>query len=264
MNGNHVKCVIGRIGNGCTEPLIAILEDDTHVIIKTFNNVQGNLSLVNEYVCYNIAKELNLTIPDAGLCIVDEYTSDDNNLLEQEMYGVGFYSTRVDRTTVISSPKMISLAENVGEMMMMILFDHLIYNKDRNQGNLLLSFSKSKKLLHVIDHTHVFNLQCIWDKSQLQRCIDEKDFEDEDILVNNQYLYQMIYESISIQFEELIKLADNINEKLSKELFENVISKVPDEWCMNKDDLNKLVDYLVYRLDHIYDYCKLICNFKGR
>ena len=75
----HVDKVLGKVGNGCTEPLNAILSSGQRVIIKPFNNIQGNLVLVNEYISYRLCKKLDLPIPEAGIAIIDNKTEYDEN-----------------------------------------------------------------------------------------------------------------------------------------------------------------------------------------
>lgn len=73
-----------------------------------------------------------------------------------------------------------------------LLFDHLIYNKDRNKGNLLIYFGKGDKLLYIIDHTHVFKNQTIWDQNCLRQGMIENDFKDLEILNENRYEFFLL------------------------------------------------------------------------
>lgn len=57
-----------------------------------------------------------------------------------------------------------------------ILFDQLIYNKDRNKGNLFISTGKGAKLLYAIDHTHVFKNATIWDSICFRQGISDNDY----------------------------------------------------------------------------------------
>ena len=51
----HIKTVQHNMGNGITEPKLAITDDNTPVVVKTYNGPEGLLVLFNEYLCYRLA-----------------------------------------------------------------------------------------------------------------------------------------------------------------------------------------------------------------
>ena len=93
------------VGNGCTEPVFGT-SSNNKIVIKYFNNVQGNKALINELVCYYIAKQLNLTMPISGLCEINEFTKVDESILEltefgHNNHGIGFYSSFITILVII-------------------------------------------------------------------------------------------------------------------------------------------------------------------
>lgn len=263
----HIDELLSPIGLGSTEPCIG-LANGKQVIVKFLNNLQGNKILINELVCYEIAKILELTIPKAGLCIIDSNTKINPNVKEltefsEECNGIGFYSEYKSNVTIVNSPAVIRLSSNYSWLLpRLVLFDHLIFNKDRNPGNLLISMNKSDKSLYVIDHTHTFNLQSLWTGYHLKQKISEDDFKSLEILESNAYLYKSFFACCNIDLISLKKEVDFFKKRLNKSIFDDIMNMIPIEWESNRSELNDLVDYLLYRLDHLDDFCYMISSFK--
>lgn len=85
------------------------------------------------------------------------------------------------------------MMQNKEDFIKILLFDHLIFNTDRNPGNLLVQYYKKNITLQVIDHSHVFINQAIWDANCLHRAMEEKDYFSTRILEDNNYLYDMFF-----------------------------------------------------------------------
>lgn len=266
MEYEHVDELLGPIGLGSTEPCLG-MSNGKQIVIKFFNNVEGNKSLVNELVCYQIAKKLELTVPYCGLCIIDKNTMINKNISEltefsDRCYGIAFFSEYKKNVTKINSDALIKLSTNYTWLLpRLILFDHLIFNKDRNPGNLLIGMSKTDKSIYIIDHTHTFNLQCIWTGNALRQKINE-DFNSTEILEYNAYLYRLFYKCVNFDLVTLQKEVEFFNKKLNKSFFNDIMNMIPMEWESNKDELNALSEYLFYRFQHLNDFCYMISSFK--
>lgn len=259
----HVKEVEFRLMNGTTEPIRCILEDETRVVAKYYNNCQGNLILVNEYICYKMALLLGLKMPHSGICIFDENEQDKENILSSRNYGYGFYSTYFDKNTILK-PGIIRFIVNVDLIYKILLFDHVVYNKDRNPGNLLVEFKAKSIYLTVIDHTHVFKNQTLWDEQCFKIGIEEDDYLDSDIMERNDTLYSMFYHYMEIKKDELYKYGEFFQKILTEERLSSIMSQVPNEWGAKKSALDALEKYLLYRLAHINDMCKVIVDYIHR
>ncbi len=262
----HIDELKYPLGNGSTRPIMAVSNNDYYVV-KTLNNVEGNKVLVNELVCYSIAKQLNLSIPDSGVCMIDKNTVVDENINDMdeftnECYGLGFYSKYIERNTIISSSKMLKLANNYKSIIPQImLFDHIIYNKDRNKGNLIMTTNKAYKEIFLIDHSHTFNLECIWDSGGLKQKILDKDYNDTYIMEGNAYLYSKFKDAMEISIYEMQPYVSFFKSKLNNNFFINIMNKIPLEWEKNKNELLSLAEYLTYRLDNIEKYISIIVSY---
>lgn len=254
-------------GNGSTHPIIGSINGIDYVI-KTFNNEQGNKVLINELIAYNIVKQLNLPIPDCELAYIDNNTNIDYNVSSHEFFsddckGLAFCSKYRTDVTILSSDRMVLLADNRDYIIpKLLLLDHLIYNKDRNKGNILLTNTKGFKELIIIDHTHIFNLESIWNSVGLQQKIEDEDFKDNFIMQSNYYLYSKFLKAIPINMINLKEAINYFNEKLSEDFFWNLKNIIPEEWEDDKDEINALIEYIIYRFKHLEYYCKLILSCK--
>lgn len=257
----RVDEIIGYVGTGVCEPLYAKI-GEINVVVKTYNNVQSNRILANELICFKIAKLLGLPIPEAGLCIIDKDTIMNSDfILDEECYGVGFYSTRVNKATRATiTPNIINnFITNKSDILKIILFDHLIRNEDRHRSNFLLELSGTGKII-IIDHSHVFKLGSLWDQCQLEIMIKEEDYKANGVLLNNQSGYQVFFESIDMDEKELIIIANDFKRILSGNILDEIIYDLPQEWGINKLDKDKLIEYLKYRLGKLSDMCCIIRN----
>lgn len=256
----HVKQIEVPIQNGVTEPLRCMLSDDTRAVVKVFNNIQGNLTLVNEFICYQLAVLLQLPMPVSGLCVCDSNTIDTHNDLRDINKGYGFYSTYIEKSTILKMGIMKHV-QNIDIFYKVVIFDHFVYNKDRNIANLLVEYSKKGVYISVIDHTHVFKNETIWDKNCFEIGIREDDFLDTDIMQKNNAIYQMFYQTFDVEYSKLLSTAQEVQSIITDKTLSNIIENVPIEWGVSKDNLVALKEYLIYRRNHLQEMCKIIIDY---
>ena len=252
----HVSEIGEVIRDTSTEPCNALLETKEHVIIKLNNNIQGNLSLVNEYICYRIAKEVELNMPKSGIAYFDNKTDCQYDNFE-EFYGPCFYSVRVDKTTIINKGVIPYISNDLIKEEL-ILFDHVVYNSDRNLGNLLISMSSSE--IFVIDHTHTFKNACIWDKSCFERGMKENDLYDTKIIESNKLVYDLLFDGKKANNTNLLLTSEKYKDRITREFLTDVINDLPLEWIYSKDDINALLEYILYRINGIKNICEVILS----
>lgn len=243
-----------------TSPFEAKVEDK-YVYIKTFGGRWSNKVLINEYICLEIAKALNLTIPDGGICLVDDKT-DINDVIDdidydEDINGIAFYSEKIHNVSPsIKSIKVLMNIVNKEEINAIILFDHLVYNADRHKGNLLLNYGTKINgfKMYIIDHSHVFNMQYNWDVLGLKRLIENQDYKDKNILdLNFKEVYSFFYELGIINRESLNNESEKFKKIITQDLLDNIFEKIPKAWIYDIEDLIKLKEYILYRLSNI-DY----------
>lgn len=253
----HISVVQHNMGYGATEPKFAMTDDNTPVVVKTNNCPEGNLILFNEYFCYRLAILLDIKMPISGVCMIDNETVIYDNCVNTNQLGLGFYSTYLHKSTVLI-PTIINMMQNKEDFVKILLFDHLIFNTDRNPGNLLVQYYKKNITLQVIDHSHVFINQAIWDANCLHRAMEEKDYFSTKILEDNNYLYDMFFKSMSLNTECLENVANSFKARITKPALEHLISEIPTEWLPYQKNIDALIEYLLYRVNHIEDICETI------
>ena len=262
MNDNNypkVKIIHSIIENGVTKPKIATLEDDTTIVLKEFNGEQGNLVIFNEFLCYRLAILIGLPMPKSGLCILDD-TCDNNEFITEKNFGTCFYSTYLNKVTPIKEG-IIPLITNQDIFYKLIIFDHIIYNWDRNPGNLLVRFYKNDIKLYVIDHSHVFKNQTIWDSQCLEDGIKEFDILDTRILKENETIYSMFFNKICVEKEKLINEKILFQKLISYDIIYGLIAECPNSIKPTEKDIDSLIKYLLYRIDNLDRIISTICSY---
>lgn len=247
---------------GITEPKFAILDDGTQAIVKLSNGPEGNLVLFNEYLCYRLAILLDIPMPQSGICVMDNSTEiQDSTIASEKNIGKAFYSTYLPKTTKLL-PTIISCMKNKDAFIKVLLFDHVIFNSDRNEGNLLVSFYKKDINLKVIDHSHVFINQALWDYNCLERAMAENDLFSTKVMEYNKTLYDMFFHNISITKELLEAESDIFKSRLNYDIISELILNTPDEWKPKQKDIDALIKYLLYRVDNLDVIISTIINYR--
>ena len=264
INELKIRQLCYNMNIGSTEPKFAILEDGTQVVTKLYNGPEGNLVLFNEYLCYRLAILLDIPMPKSGVCILDSSTEiQDAELATSHNYGKAFFSEYMPKVTKLL-PTIISKVRNKEDFVKILLFDHVIFNADRNQGNLLVRFCKDDVSLKVIDHTHVFINQTFWDASCLKRAMEENDLLDTKVLEYNSYLYEMFFHNFSVKKEMLRKESLIFKSKIDRDTIVELVDIIPEEWKPKQKDIDELVNYILYRVDNLDVIISTILTYNNR
>lgn len=256
----HIKVVQHNIGNGLTEPKLAMTDKNTPVVIKTYNGPEGNLVLFNELFCYRLAVLLDIKMPLSGICLIDNDTTIYNNCILPEQYGYGFFSTLLNKAVPLVD-SIVPLMQNKSDFYRILLFDHIIFNSDRNPGNLLVQYYKKDITLQVIDHSHVFINQAIWNSNCLNRAISEKDYLSTRIVEDNSYLYEMFFRNLGVKQENFDRIIPVFKDKIKEETLRQILVDIPKEWMPPSKDIEALLSYIMYRTDHLTDICTTILHY---
>lgn len=257
----HIAQIHYNMNIGITEPKYATLDDGSQIVVKLSHGPEGNLVLFNEYVCYRLAILMDIPMPYCGICVMDERTEVfDPDIASSDNYGYAFYSTFMPKTTKLIS-SIIGLMKNKEIFIKVLLFDHIIFNKDRNEGNLLVQFYKDDVSLKVIDHTHVFINGAIWDGNCLKIAMKENDLLSTDVLEYNERLYSMFYRNISITKEVLNQTGREFKNKINCDTIKKFIEECPQEWRPAMESENVLIEYIMYRINHLDVIISTIINY---
>lgn len=264
INEPKISQLCYNMNLGSTEPKFAVLEDGTPVVTKLFNGPEGNLVLFNEYLCYRLAILLDIPMPRAGVCILDNTSEiQDEELATSNNYGKAFFSEYMPKVTKLL-PTIISKMNNKEDFVKILLFDHIIFNTDRNPGNLLVRFCKDDISLKVIDHTHVFINQTFWDASCLKRAMEENDLLDTKVLEYNSYMYGMFFHNFSVTKEMLEKESLVFKSRINRDIIIKIIDIIPEEWKPKQKDIDELVNYILYRVDNLDVIISTILTYNNR
>lgn len=261
---HKVESIIGKIDTGVTEPLEGII-NNRRAIIKTLNNIEGNKILINEFICEILARKLELPIPSGDMCVIDESTKFENDFtIDKERYGLGHFTYRIDNVTqLVDSPILIQkYIINKEDFLKIILFDNLIYNIDRHKGNILMSAGNKngENKIYIIDHSHVFKLGPMWDKYQLKRMIEDRDYMSQQVMEFNENTYKILASGIdfSTRYDVLLNEAEKIKNTFSDEYLMDLVSKIPNEWEVDLEEKIMLGKYLIYRVKHLDKIVEII------
>lgn len=264
MEYPEVDTIYRLVGNGCTDPLHVKMKDGSFCIAKTNNNPMGNLALANEFICLEMAKAFGLPIPPGGIGFVsDSVKLQDGLTLDYNYHGPCYISERINRVTKANEAAIL-LTKNKNDFIKVLLFDHIIYNKDRNPGNLLVSVTRDDVRFFIIDHTHVFRNQTIWDCHCLEQGMHENDYLSKEILGNNSSTYNNFFCQMDIKKDSLLEESKSIVDTFYNLDLNSIYAMIPTEWKPNVSDLDMLTRYLNYRVTHIDKICDIIDEYSRR
>lgn len=253
-----VNNVIKFIGTGITIPHLVTCSDKKVYVVKFPGNPETERVLVNEYVCYRLAKLLILPIIDASVAYVDKDVFSkfqvDGRVKPKE--GYAFASLYVKTANNLNTPELLTLAKNKVDAIKILIFDLLVANTDRHQGNLFYDH-KYKKIL-IFDHTHVFSLEAVWDGVQLKRYIGEK-FTLDNL---NQYNYNNLIHvnNLGVNYREEIFDFKKVIKMIKKDDLYSIMEDTKKYWDFSDRDYDVLVEYLYERfsrVDEVYQLLKI-------
>jgi len=257
---------ISPIKNGVTKPYIINCSGDEYVV-KFLENPEGHKALINEFVCAKLAKLVNLPLAEPVLINVsDEFLIDHGEELNQSIGnqiqpGIHFGTKKIKKVVPINSTSIVKRASNKNIIASIILFDHIICNKDRdsNGGNLIYDFKQEE--IVVIDHTHAFDIGPIWNSHQLKIRIGET-IEPFDM---TGYLYNKLIPFIDgyNPFADVLYYLGLVNE----DHLMDIMYEIPNSWDISNEEKEVLTEYLMDRIKRrgeILDYLKpVLPNWKG-
>ncbi len=259
----NVQKLEKEMPNGKTNPLLFQTDGGLYVV-KTIGNVDGSKVLINELICFKIAKILGVPIPDAALIYIDQKSIETDQLLQQHNItpGLHFGSKFIQKSQVSFEFPLVNIIKNKDDIPSIVLFDQIIYNNDRteNKGNLLIDL-KEKEIL-AIDHSHPFKLGVLWDKAEL-----EKIHKEPICLVRNfhghNYKVLLKYINGHSPFNKIMEIISSISEDDIDWCFQ----QIPEEWNLSTDDKSALKTFIIHRINNVDSILLLLkdqCpNWKG-
>jgi len=239
------KRYIGRISTGVSKPFIVECFDNKSYVIKYLGNDQSDKILINELICYRLARKVGIPVPEPRIVHIP------NELIEFEIglqtlgvssgrhFGSLYYKDTVTFTGV-NSLKSISNKEAIAKI---IAFDYWVGNDDRcdNLGNLLINTSKNKNCLIAIDYGNAFNgpdwIQC------------DLKYTDIHIVPVDGRVYSCLFSEIINEdcFDEICTSIESLDIKDIEECTENI----PREWGLDGYYKDLICQFLFHRKSKI-------------
>lgn len=253
-----------EVGRGVTEPYRALV-NNKNCIVKNINNIEGYLSIFNDYVGNFLTNSVGFTTPNFGFCI---YTNKTKNKVDKsfEIGELFFYSEFVNNPMYIDNILLLNEIEKE-DLVKLIIFDYFILNEDRNTENIFVNaeVNSDRLILYPIDYTHSFPGGVVWNFGQLGMKVKNNDFESFETYIKNNYIHQLIIEGIKISSDLVDKCAQCIYNNLEQVDLEEMLGNI-DQRLINRfsgNDLNDFKDFLNLRkkdfqilIDEIKTYFK--------
>lgn len=243
-----------RIPLGVTYPYLIKCSDNNSYVAKFPGNPDGTRVLINEYVCAELAKLLGLPIPRYKLVKENNINKFENNLTDIKMInGTIFCSEWLDKSTKLPGYYILTKINNKIDAIKILIFDVLIGNNDRNEGNLLINFKNNS--LVMIDHSHVFIKESLWDEITLKDLIgapidlskmNKVTFENLKLCLNDRNYIEFIPDYI-----ENIKSIDS--DKIDK-----ILNGIPSDWTISISEKQSLKEFILDRIKRIDEICELL------
>lgn len=195
-------------------------------------------TLPNEWVSYCLARYLGLPIPFAQIVeIPQDFTSQISDLAQMSVTRYQFASLHVPdcldghqvSTTI---PRII----NHQSLASIIVFDYWLYNGDRTRKNILLHEEHNHSYrLWTIDHAEVFGTYN-WLESDLEQL-------PVGLIKSATHQLMAAFIKDETSFTEQLELIQTI----PIFLIEEIVSIIPDDWLVSKEEKKAIVNTLVNR-----------------
>lgn len=247
----ELKYIIKSLSAGVTSPHLVEDSNGIKYVVKFPGNPDGERALINEYICSEIAILLELPILPTRIMKVDFFNISGIENLDDRISrtnGIGFASLYNTKANIVNSPTLIKLSNNYVDIHKIMIFDLLIYNMDRNKGNLLIDMKYRK--ICIIDHTHVFKYGTLWRSFELDFIIDE----EIDINILHKYNWENY---LSFRNYNLPHRSDELRDFINKvkridyNVIYNIVNRCSLIWNITKNDIMALSNFLSRRFKKI-------------
>ena len=230
----------------------------------SFPDGTGQLrALVNEFIAAEIAVLMDLPVPEAAIVHCSTPFSvmiDGEPVHISPSYNFG--SKAIDSPVVLSLQTVEQLRniDNPDDALPIMLFDAILHNVDRdgNSGNTLVGGGKPSHLF-IIDHGRLFGASEVWNRYSLPN--DQFGQIALDPMESNG-IYAKLMEAFDLKSQ-----VDGARAKVSRvteEKLASIISSVPHEWGLSKEDADALLVYLTKRFGNSEEYIRLILKGGAR
>lgn len=216
-----------------TMPVRCILEGGLNAIVKYQKNPEGLEVLIDEWIGNSLADLIGLTIPRYGLCNLTSDVIEETNRnyeIDTRNAGIAFFSEYVNNSAPVNR-KALKNAENK-ETEKLLLFDHLINNEDRHEGNLIYKVSKSPKII-FIDCSHFMTIKGHFlnrDLNMTKELSEQKILDAKLLSDKNKDIYDLLCVTQGYDEDTLWSECRRIKQVVSNDRLKKIQLSIPDEW----------------------------------
>lgn len=259
----EVTQIIDVLPEGATEPISCILENGMTAVVKYMRNPFGQQVLINELVGACIADELGLIIPEYGICNISQEvieSANDTEEIDERNAGFGFFSASYSKTVPLNSNLLPDIQNKQTELL--ILFDHIVNNFDRHNGNILVSM-KSPAHLFFIDNSHIITQ----DRSlNIEKEMERASIVSTMLLDKNKDIYDLLCYRVGYNEETLTSEATRIQSILSEAKLHDIKRQIPDCWIQSAEQayVDNMFLVIQHRIAAISDICDMIIRERRR
>ncbi|MFD1039860.1 HipA family kinase [Virgibacillus byunsanensis] len=214
--------------------------DNREYVVKYFQP-GFEKSLCNEWIGYCLGRYIGLPIPYAKIVqIPQEFSSQIPELKEmsttQHQFASLYVSGCMDAHKVSSVPEII----NYQSLASIIVFDYWLCNGDRTRKNILLcAEQESVYRLWAIDHAEILG-GYNWVESELENLsLDLMKSATHQLMAN------------FIKDEEDFRKQVEIIQTIPILLMEEIVTLIPDDWMVTKEEKKAIVTTLLKRRDKV-------------
>ena len=214
----HVAQIVRVLQQGITSPILCKTVDDVEYCCKGVH--AGFASLCKEWVCANIARALQLPIPEFEILDVPLRLFENWNNVKGGVAPVlvtsgchYVFGSRIvgEVKDVLNANELKDKKVDACTMGRILMFDRMIRNGDRNDwnSNLLMTYGHSPSIC-IIDHNSAF----------------DKDFNRDEFMRN--HILRDFYSSIATEDKD--RFRKDVKKLLSDGLIADVKSQMPEVW----------------------------------
>ena len=259
-NNLRVSQVCDLIEEGTTEPVKCLLDDGDYCVLKYMRNNFGTMVLINEWIGSCLADVLDISIPEYGIC---DLTSDiiektnQNDEIDISNKGPAFWSRYYAKTIPLSSNMNIDFSQD--DLIRIIVFDTILNNYDRHNGNLLKRMDGGKPDVLFIDNSHILT-SYPWTIDSYNEALN--DMYMFNIPEQNLDCYKKLCKNSGLMKSDIIEGASQIKGIINMDLLDEIISMVPDDWIelINSGIIEVAIEIIMKRVSVIEEILDLNIN----
>ena len=210
--------------------------DGKEYVVKFFQS-GFERTLANEWISYCLGRYLGLPIPYAQMVEIPfDFSSQIPELQEMSMTQYQFASLYIPNCLDAHQVPHISQIENHHSLASIIVFDYWLYNGDRTRKNVLLQeVSENIYQLWAIDHAEVFGTYN-WLLPDLEKLPAH-------LIKSSTHQLMARFIRDEQEFAKILELIQTI----PIFLIEEIVSIIPEDWMVSKEEKKEIVHTLVNR-----------------